>query len=47
MLLFERTEKKLEIALKYINSLHDYAEKNNKENLKKSVEKVLEEIKKI
>lgn len=47
LLYFERIEKKLEVATSFINNLRDFAIKNNKQNLLKSIDKCLEEIKKI
>lgn len=44
---FERIEKKLEVATSFINNLRDYAIKSNKPNLLKSIDRCLQEIKKI
>ena len=47
MLLFERNEKKLEIALDYLKKLEDFALKNKKYTLLKSVQNCLKRIKEI
>ena len=44
---FERIEKKLEVATSFINNLRDYAIRSNKPNLLKSIDRCLQEIKKI
>ena len=47
MMLFERMEKKVEIAISFINRLRDYAIKNGKKGLETVCDKALEDIKKI
>lgn len=47
MLLYERTEKKLEIALNFIKNLRKYAKEKEKTKLINSIDKCLAKIKEI